>query len=167
MPGASPSNSTLLPQRQGFEPIPGSSGSNMGSHHLEDIPLERVVTGGSVTGARKPSSTTGNTTAVGSSSGDEKTAFRPTLGRRRTVSGLNVGADGKPLEPEDGTLTRMGRIYTKIINFSVVTRYFIYVSPFALMIAVPIILGATVFPNAYIGHVKMVWFFTWIEIGRC
>jgi hypothetical protein len=140
----------------------------MVSHQqMEDIPLERVVTGGSVTGARKPASMTGNTTAVDSSSGDEKMGFRPTLGRRRTVSGLNnVGPDGKPVEPEDGTLTRMGRIYTKIINFSVVTRYFIYVSPIALMIAVPIILGATVFPNAYIGHVKMVWFFTWIEIGR-
>ncbi|OAX84692.1 hypothetical protein ACJ72_00934 [Emergomyces africanus] len=65
---------------------------------------------------------------------------------------------------EDGTLTRMGKFYNAILNFSVVTRYFIYVSPLALLIAIPIVVGATVAQNAEIGGVRIVWFFTWVEI---
>ncbi|KAH0085288.1 hypothetical protein KCU96_g10390, partial [Aureobasidium melanogenum] len=71
----------------------------------------------------------------------------------------SVGYDG-----EEDTLNRMGRIYNKILNFSIVTRYFVYVSPLALCIAVPIIVGATAAQNAKIGGVPIVWFFTWIEI---
>lgn len=73
----------------------------------------------------------------------------------------SVGYDG-----EEDTLNRMGRIYNKILNFSIVTRYFVYVSPLALCIAVPIIVGATAAPNAKIGGVPIVWFFTWIEVGE-
>lgn len=73
----------------------------------------------------------------------------------------SVGYDG-----EEDTLNRMGRIYNKILNFSIVTRYFVYVSPLALCIAVPIIVGATAAPHAKIGGVPIVWFFTWIEIGE-
>ncbi|KAF2425283.1 hypothetical protein EJ08DRAFT_672152 [Tothia fuscella] len=64
----------------------------------------------------------------------------------------------------DGTLTRMGRIYAKIVNFSVVTRYFLYVLPLALVLAVPIIVGATAARKAQIGGIRIVWLFTWIEI---
>jgi hypothetical protein len=135
------------------------------NQYLEEIPLEKVVTGGSVTGARKPSSTTGNTTAVGSSSEDNEKGhhFRPGLGRRKTHPLTNT--DGTAAATDDGALTRMGRIYQKILNFSVFTRYFIYVLPLALMIAAPIIVGATAAPRARIGGVKIVWLFTWIEIG--
>jgi hypothetical protein len=134
------------------------------NQYLEDIPLEKVVTGGSVTGARKPSSTTVNTTAVRSSSEDAEKGhrFRPGLGRRKTHPLSKT--DGSAAM-EDDALTRMGRIYQKIFNFSVVTRYFIFVLPLALMIAVPIVVGATAAPNARIGGVKIVWLFTWIEIG--
>ena len=73
----------------------------------------------------------------------------------------SVGYDG-----EEDTLNRMGRIYNKILNFSIITRYFVYVSPLALCIAVPIIVGATAAPNAKIGGVPIVWFFTWVEVGE-
>lgn len=72
-----------------------------------------------------------------------------------------VGYDG-----EEDTLNRMGRIYNKILNFSIITRYFVYVSPLALCIAIPIIIGATSAPHAKIGGVPIVWFFTWVEIGK-
>lgn len=72
----------------------------------------------------------------------------------------SVGYDG-----EEDTLNRMGRIYNKILNFSIVTRYFVYVTPLALCIAVPIIVGALVSSTPKIGGVPIVWFFTWIEVG--
>ena len=47
---------------------------------------------------------------------------------------------------------------------SIVTRYFVYVLPLALIIAVPVIVGATVAKDAELGGVRIVWFFTWVEI---
>jgi hypothetical protein len=58
----------------------------------------------------------------------------------------------------------MGEIYTAILNFSVVTRYFLYVLPLAAIIAVPIVVGATAAKGAKIGGVRIVWFFTWLEV---
>lgn len=85
-------------------------------------------------------------------------------GRRRIqkldskASGADTGDDG------ENTLNRMGKIYNKILNFSIVTRYFIYVLPLALAIAVPIVVGATVAMGARIGGVRILWLFIWIEI---
>ena len=75
------------------------------------------------------------------------------------------GADHTSDNGQD-TLNRMGKIYNKILNFSIVTRYFIYVLPLALAIAVPIAVGATVAMDARIGGVRILWFFIWIEIGK-
>ena len=163
MPGAPSPQSPRFPQYQGFQPL-SHSGNMANNQHLDDIPLERVVTGGSVTGARKPSSTTAGTTAAGSNNEENEKGpnFRPGLGRRKTHPLTAV--DGAPAV-EDGALTVMGKIYQKIINFSVVTRYFIYVLPLAVMIAIPISIGATVASDTRIGGVKMLWLFTWIEIG--
>lgn len=84
--------------------------------------------------------------------------------RRRQDSDIN-DATGKPGDaPEDGTLNRMGRIYQAIYNFSIVTRYMIYVLPIGALIAIPIIVGATAAQDAYIGGVHIYWFFTWIEV---
>lgn len=65
---------------------------------------------------------------------------------------------------QDGNLTKMGQFYMKILHFSVVTRYLIYVLPFAVLIAIPIIIGATAAKTAAIGGVRIVWFFTWVEV---
>ncbi|KAF1812813.1 hypothetical protein P152DRAFT_396145 [Eremomyces bilateralis CBS 781.70] len=86
------------------------------------------------------------------------------LGRRRL---RKMDSQGQPIpeaEEETDRITRMGRIYYKILNFSIVTRYFIYVLPLALAIAIPIIVGATAAKKAKLGGVRIVWFFTWIEI---
>src|SRR5437763_4343889 len=58
----------------------------------------------------------------------------------------------------------MGRLYKAVLNFSVITRYFLYVLPLALVIAAPIVIGATFAKRATIGGVRIVWFFTWVEI---
>ncbi|KAF2665303.1 hypothetical protein BT63DRAFT_428275 [Microthyrium microscopicum] len=130
------------------------------SQNLNDIPLEKVVTGGS-TGARKPSSTVA-TTAVNSTNGSDG---RPRLGRRKTNTGFSsTDEKAKLKESDDGTLKGMGRIYQAVLNFSVITRYFIYVLPVAALLAIPIAIGLTVAKNATIAGVRIVWFFAWIEI---
>lgn len=125
-----------------------------------DIPLSTVPSR-SQTGARRFNSNTYQP-PTDNDNADEKAGLfgrRPGPGRRRkTDTGNSLQ------EEEEDTLNRMGRIYEAILNFSVVTRYLIYVSPLALVIAVPIIVGATVAQDAKIGGVKIVWFFTWIEV---
>ncbi|PGH01578.1 hypothetical protein GX51_05143 [Blastomyces parvus] len=136
-----------------------------------NIPLTSVPSRGQ-TGARKGDSNGYSSsssyippTHLGAENGNidnnEKSGFstsRP--GGRRMLS-----SHGTQLEaPEDGTLNRMGRMYTAILNYSVITRYFIYVTPLALLIAIPIIVGATAAQNAEIAGVRIVWFFTWVEV---
>ena len=128
---------------------------------LEEIPLEKVVTSGSVTGARKPSFTAASSTAFDP---NNPGAQRPHIGRRKTNTGL-VGQRKQGGDGDDGALTQMGRIYQRIIHFSVITRYFIYVLPIALVLSIPIFLGIFVFRHATIQGVKLYWFFAWIEVG--
>ncbi|PYH87618.1 serine/threonine protein kinase [Aspergillus ellipticus CBS 707.79] len=127
-----------------------------------DIPLHTVSTR-SQTGARKTSSNVTGSPDPGN--GDEKEKLvnnsPPIPGQRRRID----EGTGRSLEdPEDGTVTRMGRIYQAVLNYSIVTRYFIYVAPIAILLAIPIIVGATVAQDATIGGVTLPWFWLWIEI---
>ena len=49
----------------------------------------------------------------------------------------------------------MGKLYKRILNFSIITRYFLYLFPVGSLIAVPIVVGATAAPNARIGGVRI------------
>ncbi|KAK2759395.1 hypothetical protein FQN54_002873 [Arachnomyces sp. PD_36] len=126
-----------------------------------DIPLTPIPSKGQ-TGARKLDSSV-SIPAYPQADGveDEKAAHGMKAGRRRKI---NMEEARQAEDPSDGTITRMGRIYAAIMNFSVVTRYFVYVLPLATLFAIPIIIGATVAQNATIGGVRIVWFFTWIEV---
>ncbi|KAJ9652409.1 hypothetical protein H2198_008330 [Neophaeococcomyces mojaviensis] len=133
-----------------------------------DIPLTKVQTSRS-TGARKA---TINTTNTHAEVFDEKAAmatqsqhshFHRGAGRRKKIEEQAKGNSS----PQDGTLTVMGRFYNKIYHFSVITRYMLYVAPVALMIAIPIIIGATVAPNARVGGTRMTWFCVWLEVVWC
>lgn len=126
---------------------------------VEHIPLEKVVSHASTTGARRPSATP---IPVPENENGEKQRFHRGM-RKRGGSG---SAAQNTTEEGDGVLTTMGRFYNAVLNFSVVTRYFIYVLPLALVLAVPIIVGATVAPKAMIGGIRIVWLFIWIEIGK-
>lgn len=123
-----------------------------------DIPLQTVV-----------SHTPSHPRTVQNETMTEKGGLfhRDVHGRRRIqkVDSKTSGADHTGDDGQD-TLNRMGKIYNKILNFSIVTRYFIYVLPLALVIAVPIVVGATVAMDARIGGVRILWFFIWIEIGE-
>ena len=126
-----------------------------------DIPLNPVTTNGSSNNLVQPKSTEKNN--YNEKTGEKKSRF----GGRRHKKDRNdkktghVGYDG-----EEDTIGAMGRIYKKIADFSIVTRYFLYVLPLGLLIAVPIVVGATAAKNAKIGDVRIVWFFSWVEIGK-
>jgi hypothetical protein len=78
---------------------------------------------------------------------------------------------GAPLPPrevagqEKTALNKMGRLYTKILNYSIVTRYMIYVAPIALILAIPIILSQTKTITGDIGGTDQRRFWIWIEIS--
>ncbi|MCJ1392205.1 hypothetical protein MMC18_005072 [Xylographa bjoerkii] len=117
-----------------------------------DIPLSTVS---SRTGARRADAIHSPAATIFSSgSPNEKTSmFRQYAGGRRRK--LDSRDAARHIHQEEDTLTKMGEIYNKILNFSIVTRYFVYVLPLALMIAVPIVIGATVSQSATWGGVRI------------
>lgn len=157
-----------------FQQIPDSQNSpkgNMAASHSNpndatiDIPLTTIPSKGQ-TGARKLDSSV-SIPAYPEANGveDEKAADGAGgKGGMRRRKRIDTTEARQAEDPSDGTLTRMGRIYAAVMNFSVITRYFVYVLPLASLFAIPIIIGATVAPNAKIGGVRIVWFFTWIEV---
>ena len=150
--------------REGFHQLPRSGSPVMANPNdaTIDIPLTTVA---NQTGARKADNITQASEYNGQVSppkDDEKAGLfhRHVAGRRKAKKSM----DRQREDGEEDTLNQMGRLYHKILNFSVVTRYFLYVLPLALIIALPIIIGATAAKNAAIGGVRIVWLFTWIEI---
>ncbi|KAL4794715.1 Mechanosensitive ion channel-domain-containing protein [Aspergillus venezuelensis] len=158
-----------------FERIPDNMHNDHNPNDVTiDIPLTNVGSRGQ-TGARNNSTTIPASPSGGAYSGDtagnnggEKGVFdsRPPsshgFGHRRKRAMTATGRSGD--EPEDGTVTRLGRFYQSVLNFSVVTRYMIYVAPLAALLAIPIIVGATAAKDARIGGVSLPWFFCWIEV---
>jgi hypothetical protein len=85
-------------------------------------------------------------------------------GRRLRVEAANTAQDGE----EETHLNEMGRLYERILTYGTGTRYSIYIIPVALILMIPMIVGATkVSSNPAkdpgIGGIRVVWFFTWIE----
>ncbi|GAB7364549.1 hypothetical protein MBLNU230_g5356t1 [Neophaeotheca triangularis] len=152
--------------REGFQPI----ASDMSRHDATiDIPLEQVPSNGG--GLRHEDSSAPLRPTTDETANDTppqeggKGGF--TRGHRKRYSAPGRPNHGRPkigYDGEENTVHTMGRIYDKIKHFSIITRYFLYVWPLALMIAVPIIVGATAAKNARIGGVRIVWFFTWVEV---
>jgi small-conductance mechanosensitive channel len=154
--------------KEGFQPLPENGDTPIANPNdaTINIPLTKVNSRGQ-TGARK---ITNNPSPISyraatdfpTSDINEKTGLyhRGPGGRRKRTD----ERERETTDHEDGTLTAMGKIYNAIFNFSVVTRYFLCVLPLALVIAVPIVIGATFAKKATIGGVRIVWFFTWIEI---
>lgn len=128
-----------------------------------DIPLTNVT---SSKGDRKMGSN-GNAEYAehinGSDANEKAGLFHRQVAGRRKAEKKNNEKNSNDYGEED-TLNQMGMIYHKILNFSIVTRYFLYVLPLAILIAVPIIIGATAAKKAELGGVRIVWIFAWVEI---
>lgn len=138
-----------------------------------DIPLTKVQ---SATG-RRPT----NGLSPVYSNPQQPPGYDDQFDEKNTVSAFQGGSNGhggrrRKLESQgkitktkdDGRLTLAGKIYSKIYNFSVVTRYLLYVVPVAILIAVPLALGATIYSGANIqGQMSMFHFCLWLMITWC
>ncbi|CAD6503464.1 BgTH12-03128 [Blumeria graminis f. sp. triticale] len=127
------------------------------------IPLTRIVTPASSMGARKAGESTLNDFDQQDSFNDKEKSHYS--GRRKAKNfgarPMHVETDGEEVE-----LNHLGRIYDTIVNFSVITRYLVYVLPIALLLAIPIAIYAIFRPHDKVDRsdvpVYLVW--AWVEI---
>jgi len=155
MPGnaRSPSTRSFRLSNHGFQPLTGA-GDNM-NDRTTDIPLQTVV-----------SHTPSHTSPTYKEEKAEKTGMFHRGRRQLAKVDSRTGGQLPPRagQEEKTALNRMGRIYTKILNYSIVTRYMIYVAPVALLLAIPIILSQTGAISGSIGGAHQKLFWIWIEI---
>ncbi|KIW04597.1 uncharacterized protein PV09_04345 [Verruconis gallopava] len=85
------------------------------------------------------------------------------IGRRRTdplkSTSREVGYDG-----EQNTLNTLGKMYTRIRDFNVITRNIIYIVPVAILLAIPLVIFATAAKEARAGGVRLLGLFIWIQV---
>lgn len=67
-------------------------------------------------------------------------------------------------EPPAHPATKLAAFFLRVHKSSFLVRYFIYISPIVLIILIPLLLGALLFPRASVGGVYLYWFCTWLEI---
>ena len=149
----SPSQRSFRVSNHGFQPL---DGEKMGDRTTE-IPLQTVV-----------SHTPSQSAPTSNNEKSEKTGMFHRGRRRQTPINPKTGAPLPPRahEEENMALTRMGRFYTKVLNYSIVTRYMIYVAPVALLLAIPIILSQVAKNPGTINGAKAKPFWIWIEISE-
>jgi hypothetical protein len=70
-------------------------------------------------------------------------------------------------DEEKMTPNCLERLHSRILHFSIVTRYMVYVAPLALLLAIPVILSQTKVTKGSIGGTDQQGFWIWIEIGEC
>ena len=131
----------------------------------DGIPLTQVRTGGSRKAGERvdlgsPNTYTNDDTVENS---EKKGFFHHSHSQRKNAGRRRKRVDS---DDSDANLTGLGKFYKKVINFSAVTRYLIYVLPVGILIAIPIILYAILNPQAIFGTLNIkVWvFWVWIEI---
>ncbi|KAK0651190.1 Mechanosensitive ion channel-domain-containing protein [Cercophora newfieldiana] len=145
------------PRNLGFMPINSNAGD------MQDIPLRQIASNASSSGARKAE----QTLQTMDMTGEKQNMFESAgfAGRRR-VRGL--GRSDSSLSQET-SLNAMGRFYNKIISFSVVTRYLVYVVPVSLLLAIPLVIlpftGDMNKDRVGLGGGSLFWLFVWIEIS--
>ncbi|ORY63951.1 Mechanosensitive ion channel-domain-containing protein [Pseudomassariella vexata] len=122
---------------KGFLPL-GNSYSNNFNMDDNGIPLTNVRSNAS-TGARKPSQGVSSGIEALDQTRSEKHGFFHRGGGRRRAAEPEVITRRGTGGSEDVSLNAMGRLYNKIISFSVVTRYLVYILPVAIILAVPLI----------------------------
>lgn len=175
-----PPLSPLHPERMGFMPL------NNGRSDSGDagIPLTSVPSSGS-TGARRHNMTMRpEDMSSSSNTSDEKkkglfhrksskkdAEAAGVIGRRKAVKSL--GEKGKTgTWGEDNGLNAMGRLYNKIVGFSTITRYLVYVVPVAMFLAVPLVVIPVTghYDDTFVGGSgpnapRLFDLFLWIEVS--
>lgn len=67
-------------------------------------------------------------------------------------------------QPPAKPTTEFAKFFKKIHDSSFIVRYFCYIIPVALILAIPMLLGAFRFKDATVGGVELFWFSVWLEI---
>nr|OQO05983.1 hypothetical protein B0A51_18121 [Rachicladosporium sp. CCFEE 5018] len=107
-----------------------------------------------------------NATKVTINSLDSSPSDRPVLGRRQTTNSVLVPKEGKSsLDPDsdEDALTKVGNFLWKIHGANVLTRYAMYILPFAVTLAIPLILTATIWKDKTADGIRLFGLFVWIE----
>ena len=93
---------------------------------------------------------------------------RPIIGRRKTTNDnlqSVVEAQRAAYDHQDDGLTKIGNFLWKIHSTSILTRYALYILPVAMILAIPLILAATLYRDSWnAGYVSLLGLFVWIEI---
>jgi hypothetical protein len=151
-------SSSPSPKRDGFLPLHNNMNHQLSKdEHLVNIPLAQIQSNVS-TGARKEGQTMPDMPRADTIGHDEDTAFHRHIGRRRTT-GTDGGTGAVP------ELTTMGKIYDKVLNFSIVTRYILYILPLSVLLLIPTLINIKLAPHAAFGGVKMMWVFIWVGLA--
>jgi len=124
--------------------------------HVVHIPLSHIRSHASEKSRGDDEDIATNTKMLREQTGLDSLGQR-NLGRRRIRGpGVEVG--------DPASLNRLGRFYERLINFSIVTRYIIYILPVSLILAIPTLIGGFgPGKDAKIGGVRIVWFFLWVS----
>ncbi|KAK2612564.1 hypothetical protein QQS21_001502 [Conoideocrella luteorostrata] len=112
--------------------------------HETGIPLTAVRSNASTTGARKANQATSNSYDSSSPNGFEKpdaALQHQHAGRRRKLGDDKLGRKNTG-GSDEVSVNALGRLYAKIVGFSVITRYMVYVVPVGILLAVPIVVLA-------------------------
>ncbi|KFY72328.1 hypothetical protein V499_07516, partial [Pseudogymnoascus sp. VKM F-103] len=70
----------------------------------------------------------------------------------------------KVYQPPAKPATRLAKMFIKVHQSSFIVRYLCYITPVALVILIPLLLGAFLFKDATVGDVRLMWFCIWLEI---
>jgi len=164
-----PSRQHSLSRTSGFVPL-ADGGSRNNTMNDDGIQLTTVRSNAS-TGARKP-----NMAASPSfeSHQSEKTKSHHPFhrGRRQKVKDQSLGRKNTgDSDTEGASLNFMGKLYYKIIGFSIVSRYLVYIVPVAIVLAAPLIILPLTdnINDPVVGTAgpPLFRFFIWIEVTWC
>lgn len=67
-------------------------------------------------------------------------------------------------KPPENPTNSVAKFFKKVHSSVWIVRYFIYITPLVLILLIPLLVGAFLFPEASVGGVKMMWFCIWLEI---
>ncbi|CAK7273323.1 hypothetical protein SEPCBS57363_005596 [Sporothrix epigloea] len=131
----SPLTSPRFPQYQGFTPL-ANQGNDVNPNQMDredgDIPLAPIRSNASY-GVRKA-----NTNTNDEKNGLFKRRSGP-VGRRRIKRNEPDSLKRRGSETEV-TVNFMGRVYSRLVESSLLTRYLIYTLPVAILLAIPLVL---------------------------
>ncbi|KAF3939612.1 hypothetical protein ABW19_dt0202476 [Dactylella cylindrospora] len=155
--------------RTGFQPIDPAY-QRPSDEHVVNIPLTPIESHRTMRTKEETSSTYNASTDKVRPTYDRADNTLDALGAEHKRGGrrrLLKDGPGNYNDGEEDALNKVGLLYEKILNYSFLTRWMIYIAPLALLLAIPIIVGATAAPNAELGGVRIVWIFAWTEIVWC